>query len=258
VITICAQCHSTPTARWPNGAGQRNSSEALDLAAGACMTKIKCTDCHDPHQAGPGARAADQPAQLAACVGCHDFLATPRARAQHAQHRPGSASCLDCHMPRISQGVSDHVRSHRISSPADASMLGDDVPNACNLCHLDRPVKWTIAALAARWGRVVEPEAATPLSDAPAGAAWLHASSPALRAVAAAAVARAPRARARGALPALLGVLDDPIAYYRMRFLFAVEEALGRPLTHAEYDPSAPPSTRAAQVRALTAHPPRR
>jgi predicted CXXCH cytochrome family protein len=258
VITICAQCHSTPTARWPNGAGQRNSSEALDLAAGACMTQIKCTDCHDPHQAGPGARAPDRPEQLAACVGCHGFLATPRAQAQHAQHRAGSASCLDCHMPRISQGVSDHVRSHRISSPADARMLGDDVPNACNLCHLDRSVSWTVAALAARWGRVVEPNATSPLADAPAGAAWLHAPSPALRAVAAAAYARAPRARARAALAALLGVLDDPIAYYRMRFLFAIEELLGRPLTRAEYDPSAPPSTRAAQVRALTAHPPRR
>jgi predicted CXXCH cytochrome family protein len=255
VITICAQCHSTPTPRWPDGAAQRNSSEALDLDSGACLSQVKCTDCHDPHQAGPGSMAPDQPRQLAACVRCHGFLATPRAQVEHAGHRAGSASCLDCHMPRVVQGVSDYVRSHRISSPADPRMLSNDTPNACNLCHLDRSVKWTVAALASHWGKQVT--VAAPLDDRPAGEAWLHSPSPALRAVAAAAFARLPAARARAALPALLAVLDDPIAYYRMRLLFAIEDILGRRLPPAQYDPTAPPATRAAQRRALLAHPPR-
>ena len=54
-------------------------------------------------------------------------------------------------MPRIVQGISAFVRTHRISSPADPAMLGDRGVNACNLCHLDRSVAWTIVELADGW-----------------------------------------------------------------------------------------------------------
>lgn len=249
VVTICAQCHSTPTPRFPDGAGQRNSSEALDLAAGACMARIKCTDCHDPHQAGAGAGAPDQARHVAACVGCHDFLASPRAARAHSRHLAASASCLDCHMPKIVQGVSDHVRSHRISSPGDARMLAAGAPDACNLCHLDRSPAWTVGALAAGWGRRVP--LARPASATPAGELWLHSDEPAYRAVAAAAYARLPRALAHAALPALVAVLDDPIAYYRMRVLFAIEDILGRRVRRDEYDPLAAPAVRAQQAQRL-------
>src|SRR5262245_12228758 len=164
VDAICAQCHSTPAPRFANGAAARNSSEALDLANGVCAG-IKCTDCHDPHAAGPGPDAPDAPAHLAACARCHTMPA------EHARHAPASASCLDCHMPRIVQGVSAFVRSHRISSPADPAMLRADGVNACNLCHLDRSVAWTAAQLAAGWGATGLDAAAT--DDRPAGEAWL-------------------------------------------------------------------------------------
>jgi predicted CXXCH cytochrome family protein len=228
----------------------RNSSEALDLLAGACAPAIKCTDCHDPHTAGPGPGAPDATRAIAACAGCHDDLP-----ADHSRH--AGVTCLDCHMPRIVEGVSAFVRSHRISSPTDPAMLEVGAPNACNLCHLDRSIRWTLDALATGWG--VRLHAAPGwLSayggdlDAPVGPSWLGGATGAVRITAAAAYARSPLGPA--ALPRLLAVLDDPVAYDRMFLLFAIEDLLGRALRRDEYDPLAPPARRAAQIPRLQTH----
>jgi hypothetical protein len=250
---ICAQCHSTPAARYPHGGVTRNSSEALDLTAGACAPAIACTDCHDPHVAGPGPGGPDSPRHLAACAGCHGDLADPVSARAHARHDPGDASCLDCHMPRIVQGVSDVVRSHRISSPSDAAMLAAGAPNACNLCHLDRSIGWTVRAIEDGWGRRLAIDDAWlrsyPRLDAPVGDHWIAGADRSARIAAAAAYARSPfGARA---LAQLIWRLDDPIAYDRMWMVFAIEAILDRPLSRGEYDPTAPPARRAAQVRRL-------
>ncbi len=209
VQTICATCHSTPSPRWPNLAAVRNSSEAIDLQAGACASQIKCTDCHDPHVSGPGPGAPDQPAHLAACDGCHD-VATDHS------HHDASVTCLDCHMPRIVQGLSAMVRSHRISSPSDASMLTLATPNACNLCHLDRSLTWTLDRLTDLWSR---PPVDDAVDDGPLGPRWL-ASTGALRITAAHAYARSPLGPS--ALPLI--PLDDPVAFDRTWLRFAAED----------------------------------
>jgi len=141
------------------------------------------------------------------------------------------------------------VRTHRIGSPAPAADLEAGAPNACNLCHLDRPMAWTLAELARRFGRDVEvPAASYGGLDRPVGEAWLDSGDPQVRVTAAAAYARAPRL-GRAALPLLFDILDDPVAYYRMRVLFAVEDITGRRL--AGYDPTAPPAERARALRRL-------
>jgi predicted CXXCH cytochrome family protein len=253
VDAICAQCHSTPSPRYPNGAAVRNSTEALDLLAGACVPSIKCTDCHDPHTAGAGPGAADPPTALAACTRCHRDLAEPSAVSRHTRHASGSASCLDCHMPRIVAGVSSFVRSHRISSPSDPVMLAAGAPNACNLCHLDRSIAWTVRELDRGWGAHLAPDATWRASygdlDAAIGPAWLASASGQIRITAAAAYARSPLGRA--ALASLELLLEDPDAYDRMWSLFAVEDVLGRRLKPAELDPLADQTTRARQVEAL-------
>jgi hypothetical protein len=202
VDTICAQCHSTPTPRWPDGSGQRNSSEALDLARGACRG-IKCTDCHDPHVLGPvGGRAAD------ACQRCHS-IAPDHGRGQHDATQ---VSCVDCHMPKIVQGIAgDQVRSHRISSPKQAIASG--TPDACGLCHLDRSRSWIAAAL----------NLPDPGDDTPVGERWLASADPAVRMTAAAAYARAGDAKI---LPRLIPLAADPEPYVRARIWFAIR-ALG-------------------------------
>jgi hypothetical protein len=254
VNTLCAQCHSTPSPRYPDGAASRNSTEALDLAAGACASAIACTHCHDPHRRGPGAGAPDDPTHLAACAGCHPALAGDAAARAHARHDPADASCLDCHMPRLVEGIGAVVRSHRISSPAAPGMLATAAPNACTLCHLDRSIRWTVDELARGWGVTVRPDAAWLRAygdlDHPVGTVWLTGRHAAMRLAAAAASARAGD---RAALPALVTMLDAPVAHDRMWTLLAVERLLGRRLTRDEYDPLAPPARRASQAAALRA-----
>lgn len=219
----CARCHSTPAPRFPDGGAVRNSSEAFDLAASACAPDIQCIDCHDPHTAGAGPGAPDQPVHLAACLGCHPAIAP-----DHARHPAGVATCLDCHMPRIVQGISAFVRTHRISSPTDPAMLAIAAPNACNLCHLDRSLQWTIDRIEEKWGRRLVPEPSWAGAyggrfDAPLGELWLRGEVRTYRILAAAAFARSPLARS--ALPAMRDALDEPVAFFRTWMQLAIEDA---------------------------------
>ena len=248
INAICAQCHSTPTALFPNGAGTRNSSEALDLLSGACASKIKCTDCHDPHVPGPGALAADQDKHIAACLGCHQNLADPQLARGHSRHQPAT-TCLDCHMPRMVQGVDELIRSHRISSPIDEEMLATSL-NACNLCHLDKSVAWTAQMLREEFA---VPMPTLPELDEvrPAAQAWLASDERIHRLTAASALGYSKYGSQF--LGDLLAVLDAPVAYDRLRFLWAIEDILGRELSRDEYDVTAAPSVRRAQAAALRA-----
>jgi hypothetical protein len=246
VGAVCAQCHSGPSPRFPDGSALRNSSESLDLAAAPC-TGIRCIDCHDPHGGG-----TDPARAIAACTGCHAGRADPADAHAHAGAGHGGVTCLDCHMPRIVMGIDRHVRSHRISSPTDPAMLGP-APNACNLCHLDRSLGWTLGELARRHGVRIDPAVlAAPLDlDTPAGALWLGSPSPGVRLVAAAAYGRSRLGRA--ALRELLAGLDDDLAYVRAWTQLAVEDVLDRRLGPAEYDARAPRDVRRPQVDRLRA-----
>ena len=249
---ICAQCHSTPSPRFADGSAARNSSEALAMASGACASELRCVDCHEPHTPGARSGGPDQPAHVAACTRCHAYLATAAVARDHAHHDPARVTCLDCHLPRLVQGVGVYLRSHRISSPTDRRMLATGAPNACNLCHLDRSIAWTARALTT-WGHRVTPAPAWEAAyggdlDLPVGPAWLGHREAYVRLAAAWAYARAGD---RGALPRLVEALDDPVANTRMWMLMAIEALAGRRLRADEYDPLAPPAARAAQLPAL-------
>ncbi len=255
INSICAQCHSAKVNPYPDGGGRWNSREATDLMNGACASEMRCTDCHDPHRAGPpnGAARVDDPQHVAACLRCHTSYADPEAAAVHSRH-PAPVNCLDCHMPRVVQGLTDVVRTHRISSPTDARMLAGAEPNACNLCHLDRSLDWSLSALERLWG--VEVEADEGWAQAyggslnnPVGPIWLRHKDAVVRLIAADAYSRSPEA-AR-ALPLLLGALDDRVAVNRMFALFALERALGRKLAEEEYAPLATLAERARQTASL-------
>jgi hypothetical protein len=273
VNTTCAQCHSGPSPRLADGTALRNSSEALDLAASPCTT-ARCTDCHDPH-AGDAAPRIDSPASggarsgtkccggsididlaaraVAACTRCHDRLADPDTARGHAGAHadvPG-VTCLDCHMPRVVMGLDHYVRTHRISSPTDPRILADAGPNACNLCHLDRSIRWTLHSLADDHAvRVALPRTAERAYgdlDAAVGEVWLADARPAMRVLAAHAYARAP-ALGRAALPALARGLVDKLAYVRAWTLIAIEDVTGRRVPLATYDPRAPSAAAAERL----------
>jgi hypothetical protein len=237
VNRVCAQCHSGPSPHFPDGSSSRNSSEALDLATSACTAR--CVDCHDPHRADA---RLDEQRSLAACTKCHDQRVGPG----HAGKGHDQVSCLDCHMPKVVMGIDRHVRTHRIGSPSDRRMLGAAGPNACNLCHLDRPIQWTTDELRTQYSVGRLDPSRWDYRDS-VGETWLASKEPAVRLIAAAAYARSPLGR--GMLPELITMLDDPLAYVRVWAQFAIEDILGRKLT--EYDPRAPAERRRQQLAVL-------
>lgn len=253
VNSICHQCHSAEPQGplYPDGSASWNAREAVDIVASACKSKISCIDCHNPHEAGPAkADAPDRAEHIAACVGCHDKLKTPESAAAHSFHqKPESATCLDCHMPRIVHGLAGFTRTHRISSPTDPRMLKGNFPNACNLCHLDKSLKWTLGELASKWGKKPDLGADFVASDEPLGKVWLKHESPVVRHVAAAAYGRSPTGRS--SLVDVLPILDDASPPVRMFGVLAIEDMLDRHIGVDEYTPWAAPETRKKQIEQL-------
>jgi hypothetical protein len=267
---ICRQCHSSDGPFYPDGSSTENSREALELDHGACASRIACTDCHDPHQAGPADEAGpDRPDQVAACTRCHDAYRDKRVASTHARHAPAQASCLDCHMPRITHGVTRTVRSHRISIPGDPRMLAVAAPNACNGCHADKSVAWTMAELLRGWGRKIEPQPTWAQAwggslDTPAMDAWAKSADPH---TVLALIEVLGRRHDDDSLVRLAALLDDPAETTRTFAAMAIGRRIGRWLDVGEIDVMAPSKRRKAQIAALLpqlrsgaaalAHPPR-
>jgi hypothetical protein len=82
---------------------------------------------------------------------------------------------------------------------------------------------------------------------------WLGSDERILRLTAAGALGSSPRGREH--LSTLVRMLDEPVAYDRLRYLYAVEEIIGRPLTEDEFDLTALPRRRREQVARLSSDP---
>jgi len=254
VNSICRQCHHSGAGSWPDGSALLNSMESLEQDRGACRSKLSCTDCHNPHVRGPDAGAPDRREHVAACIGCHGNLKTPEAAAAHSHHDPKQVSCLECHMPRIVHGFDAFNRTHRISSPTEPIILTSGMPNACNLCHLDRSLAWTRDTLSEWWGKKITfPRFLERFFGkdhaSPAGESWLDHPNGMMRVVVEGAYARSNLGKSM--LPRLLKSLDDPNAYLRIRSLQTVERVLGRKLSEEEYSLTGPPKKRREQVQRL-------
>ncbi|MCB9885751.1 MAG: hypothetical protein H6838_09675 [Planctomycetes bacterium] len=229
------------SAFWSDGEVRLSGREYNGLVKSPCYThgdadkQLDCTSCHELHGASHGVAdggdAADRDAwrddQLksgmrgnAACTQCHESLRDDAALAQHTHHAPGGggSTCYDCHMPHTSFGLMKAERSHTITSPSVQTELQTGRPNACNLCHLDRTLQWTVERLQAWYG--IEP---SPLDDeqanVAAGARWLLTGDAGQRAVATWSFGWKEAQRAAGTdwmSPYLARLLDDP--YYVVRF----------------------------------------
>lgn len=255
VNSICRQCHNSELLLHPNQASAINSDEAMDLSRGACKSEIKCTDCHNPHRRGPGSGAPDQPQHIAACLRCHEKFKEPAASLAHTRHPANSnVSCLDCHMPRFVAGLDSVTRTHRISSPSEEEMLVAGGPNACNLCHLEQPITWTLEQLETGWKR---PLAASKLSPkhygeklaVPTGVAWLSSKNRFFRLAATEAYARSPLVD--DPVPFLLHSLKDAYAFNRTFALLALQRVLDRRIGDEEYRLVGPRERREKQVEKL-------
>jgi predicted CXXCH cytochrome family protein len=252
---ICSRCHTGLRPQFPGGMSTWNSAEMSDGARGSCYSKLRCTDCHDPHRTiGPvWSHSKDHDDRL--CLKCHTKYRQADARQAHTHHASGGEGdrCMNCHMPHVNEGLDTVVRTHMIHSPTKDLIIEKNGPNACNLCHLDRPIDWTLGYLQKWYGKnysAGEIERNYPRRQEPVGVGWLLHPFRATRMVAAAAYARQ---KNRDALPVLLNILDDPYLLNRQFGQLAVEELCGTQLDKWGYSFTLSPAERGdaiAKVRA--------
>jgi hypothetical protein len=142
---------------WPDGAVRVGGREYNGLVESPCYErgegerKMTCLSCHSMHRGDPAGQIAPDHAGDRGCTSCHGERRA-EAHAHHAAGSPGSR-CVSCHMPKTSYALLSAVRSHRIDSPSVDATLETGRPNACNLCHLDRPLAWTAEWLATWYGK---------------------------------------------------------------------------------------------------------
>jgi predicted CXXCH cytochrome family protein len=232
----CGRCHVGPRPHFAAGMSTWNSVEYSDAMRGSCYSKLRCIDCHNPHRPIGARWSLSGERDDALCLRCHQKL-EPAAERQHTHHAAGSegARCMNCHMPRINEGIEDVVRTHMIYSPTRADMIEANHPNACNLCHTNRPIGWTLDYLGKWYGKRYISErikAAYPHRDAPVGHGWLESKNPSVRLVAVEAMTRGRDFRS---LPRLLDALDDPYLVNRQFATKGLQEMLGVRLSDFGY-----------------------
>lgn len=235
---------------WPDGHVRVTGREHSGLMESACYQRgeLSCLSCHSMHGAPPDDQLAPAGAGDGACAGCHAGEVGPG----HTRHAEGSVSCHDCHMPRTTYGLLKAVRSHVIDSPDVVTTLAVGRPDACSLCHVDRPLAWTAGHLS-RWTGDEAP--ALPEEDREVAAAvlWALRGDAGQRALAADALGRPAAQAVAGAgwqAPVLAHLLQDPYDAVRQ---VAARSLAGLPgFEGVEIDPLAPAGARAeAAARVL-------
>ena len=136
-----------------DGTAHKNRMQGNDFVQSVMYTHgVSCHSCHDVH--GTENNADLLKPVNAMCLECHGPKSPNGPRAPtieaHTHHQAGSAGneCVSCHMPKIATQLADtNVRSHtfRFVPPSETENL--KVPNACNVCHADKPTKWAADTL---------------------------------------------------------------------------------------------------------------
>ncbi|WP_170157012.1 HEAT repeat domain-containing protein [Roseimicrobium gellanilyticum] len=115
---------------------------------------VKCLDCHNPHTAKVFTK------DNSLCMRCHVGNVQPFPKAPainmltHTFHQLDSAGsqCINCHMPQTTymQRHPRHDHGFTIPDPLLTKQFG--IPNACNRCHTDKDVDWSLAAVEKWYG----------------------------------------------------------------------------------------------------------
>ena len=140
---------------WSDGMVRVTGREFNGLIESACYQKgeLACVTCHSMHKSDPDKQLKEGMSGNGACFTCHQPYRI--SLSEHTHHRADSSGsfCYNCHMPYTSYGLLRGVRSHQIDRPTVLSTLKTGRPNACNLCHLDKTLKWTAEHLSDWYGQ---------------------------------------------------------------------------------------------------------
>ncbi len=120
---------------------------------------MTCTDCHDPHSQhyrDVAGRALPGRFDDGQCLDCHPSK-TDVARHTHHPARSDGSRCTSCHMPylqhpEVGQAIHYTRSDHTIPIPRPGSDEALGTPDACALCHRDRPVASLADTVRAWWG----------------------------------------------------------------------------------------------------------
>jgi hypothetical protein len=202
---------------WADGTIRVSSRDFSGLVESKCMQsgKLACTTCHSMHEADPDGLVKESAESDGKCLSCH-----PKIDNAHTHHNGGSpgARCYSCHMPRTVYGLLKAIRNHRIDSPhVTGKTGGDERPNACNLCHVDKSLAWTAKSLNAWYGQPI----AAGLSDEPAAFQWLLSGDAVLRAIAAWHIGDQ---HSQEGVPYLVAALSDPYSAVRYVAIHALKK----------------------------------
>jgi hypothetical protein len=141
---------------WDDGTILAGGREFTAMSASACYQRgeLSCLTCHTMHRGEPADQLRPELQRNASCTSCHPQAKYTSDVTRHTFHRADSvgSQCLNCHMPHTSYALFGALRSHQILVPRVASSVRHGVPNACNLCHLDRTLEWTQQQLFAWYG----------------------------------------------------------------------------------------------------------
>jgi predicted CXXCH cytochrome family protein len=205
---------------WSDGMVRVSGREYNGLIESPCYRKgdLTCLSCHSLHQSDPDDQLAAGREGNQACLQCHASLAARVSEhTHHAAGSPGSL-CYNCHMPYTTYGLLKGIRSHQITSPDIRATVATGRPDACSLCHLDRPIAWAASRLQ-EWYRVPAPDGFTEEQRTRSAAAlWLLRGDAGQRALAAFAMGWGDAQRASGTgwlAPLLAETLTDPYSAVR-------------------------------------------
>ncbi|MEN9676420.1 MAG: hypothetical protein RIS76_2316 [Verrucomicrobiota bacterium] len=141
---------------WDDGTILAGGREYTAFLGTKCYTRgtMSCLSCHSMHDSDPNDQLKVGRDGPAACTQCHRETKFTTGLERHTGHAAVSSgsNCLNCHMPHSTYALFKAIRTHEIASPQVVSSARYGVPNACNLCHLDRTLAWTQEHLMKRYG----------------------------------------------------------------------------------------------------------
>ncbi len=155
---------------WPDGQIRVSGREFNGMVESECYQKseLSCLDCHQMHGANPVNQLSEGMSSNQACAKCHSNITqNVSEHSRHPADSPGS-HCYNCHMPHTVYGLLKAMRSHEIDSPSVGDQMASQRPNACSLCHLDKPLSWVSENLG-NWYEQEKPELTKDQKNIPEG-----------------------------------------------------------------------------------------
>ncbi|MFO1063779.1 MAG: ammonia-forming cytochrome c nitrite reductase subunit c552 [Pirellulales bacterium] len=215
---------------WNDGTCRVGGDEYNAMIKSPCVEKGKmsCLSCHSMHEADPNDLLKPALDGNRSCQQCHTEPRFNADLAQHTHHETDStgSNCLNCHMPYTSYALMTALRSHRVTSPRVESIGTGVMPNACNLCHIDRTLEWTNNNLARQFGHK-QVELSDEECNTAAAVIWLLKGDGVQRAIAAWHLGWEPAQQIGGSdwqSPLLAQVLHDPYTAVRYQVVQSLKK----------------------------------